>query len=174
MNNVNKLTIALVSVAMFGMVSGVANAATTRGKSSVEVTSGLSIAPAKDGNGTKGSDLYFGQVLVPTKSAAKIVVKPNGSSVATGTTAIKQGHPATFQITGLPGKSVSVVLDKKSTMKGGPKGKYSLPVTNFTSSKIPALSAKGVANFTVGATVTIPKGAKIGDYTGTFGVTVNY
>ena len=170
MNNVNKLKIAVLSVAMFGMVSGVANAATTKGESSIELIKGLSISPAT--NGTSGSDLYFGQVLVPTAKAATVTVSPKGGSTANGTTALTQGHPATFKVTGIANKTFTVKLDNSSTMKN--KAGKSLKVAKFTKSKVSALNKKGDAIFTVGATVSIPKNAAIGIYTGTFGVTVDY
>ena len=175
MNNVNKLKIAVLSVAMFGMMSGVANAATQKGNSSVEIVKGLSISPIeeviKGVPGSGHSDLYFGKVLSPTLGKATLVVSPNGIYTSTGTIALTKGHPATFAVNGAAGKKLTIKVDKSTIMTFG---KSKLVASLKVSKNSVTVDKKGVAYFTVGGSLPIAKNQKVGVYKGTFNVTANY
>ena len=177
MNNV-KLKIAVLSVAMFGMMSGVANAADMEGQSSVEIIRGISITPVegeiKDLPGSGQADLYFGKVVSPTaERGAVLVVSPNGDYTAKRTTAIVDGHPATFKVDGIPGETLSIGTSNNTTMTSTTSD-ATLTATLTASHESVTTGEDGLAHFTVGGRLVIAQNQAAGIYEGVFTVTANY
>jgi hypothetical protein len=166
MNNVNGLKIAVLSVAILGATSGVANAAKTTAKSHLEIVQAFTIK--------KSDDLEFGRIFVPAKKGT-LTISTKGAPKVTGGVISPTGktHPAAFSLSGKAKQSYTITLPRKTTISNG---KTKLTVSKYTHSagKSPKLDKKGAGAFKVGATIAIPAKAKTGNYTGVFTVSTDY
>ena len=146
----------------------------------------------------KLTPLNFGSLVRPasgtgTATMSPTAVAPTLPTTTGGVYALLQGSnsdfhfygpgPATFQASGENGFAVTVTLPDAVLMIIRSGGTETLNVDHFTTSLAgnggtltlahPG-DTRGVLNFTVGATVSVPAGSLSGWYDGDFNVSVNY
>ena len=147
----------VAAAAILGLTTQV-NAASDTANAVQIVTAALSI--------TNTSDLDFGSA--PQGDAAKTVLASDGTA-------------ASFDVVGTPSATYTVTLPANSTIKmitaGGGTADTEIAVDNFTSASVNsgALDGSGNDTLTVGATRALLSATQtIGNYSGTFTVTVAY
>ena len=123
------------------------------------------------------SSLDFGELVVASAGTAVIdpvtgTVTTTGTITPVGTTA----HPATFTATGSKNSVVNIKIPTAAITLTRVGGGGTMTVSNWTldgktNRKFPLNSA---FDFNVGATVNVGAAQLDGDYTGSFGVTVQY
>lgn len=128
---------------------------------------------------THGQDLVFG-TIASTSSAGTVEVDTEGVRTGTNVTlsTIVEGKASTYTVTGENNSTYSITLpeDDQVTISNGVAAN-DMPVKTFTcsyASKESTLSATGTDSFTVGATLHVAANQAVGNYTGSFNVTVNY
>ena len=126
---------------------------------------------------TKIADLNFGLMVKPV-AAATVIVNPATSlrTVGTGTiTLLTSGTPfsvGTFSANGDANKTYAVTFGATSIQLTS--GANNMTVDNFTTDGIAPTNAAGSDVFNVGATLNVGAGQAIGNYTGTYDVTVAF
>ncbi|MDD4227509.1 MAG: DUF4402 domain-containing protein, partial [Mariniphaga sp.] len=79
---------------------------------------------------------------------------------------------AKFTVTGLPGSTYAITLPDEVTIISGANN---MKITDFTEdSATNTLTEEGTETFNVGATLNVGAGQPVGEYEGTFVVTVDY
>lgn len=163
-------SLAMVGVAAVEMIvsAGTLYAATATAKVGARIITPISIE--------KTTDLSFGDVLADVDNNGKVTVTVDGNRIATGGASLGQGgaSAAAFQVTGASGNTFSIQLPKVDVLLTSGNG-ASMNATSFTSnpSDTGTLIA-GKQTVTVGATLDVGKSQPVGDYTGSFGITVAY
>jgi hypothetical protein len=122
----------------------------------------------------KTADLNFGAII--TGAAGSVTVSPGGVETATGATVVNPNpnvSAAQFTVTGEPSTAYLIVLPGSVTISNGSQ---TMTVDNFSSTPTPAglLSATGSQSLAVGAKLTVGANQAVGNYTGTFSVSVAY
>ncbi len=125
-------------------------------------------------------DLRFGQFLQPS-AAGTLTIAPNSTATAasgmTGNIAIPQlatgrGSGA-FTLTGTANRTFIVTLPASASIS---KGSASMSVTNFTANTLVgglgSLNASGSYVLNVGARLNVGAGQAVGQYSGTYNITV--
>jgi hypothetical protein len=124
---------------------------------------------------TKTADLNFGTII--SGPAGTVTVSPSGVETATGGATALNPNPnvsaALFSVTGEPSTAYSISLPSSISITNGAQ---SMTVNAFTSNPTPGgvLSAGGSQSLQVGATLAVATNQAIGNYSGTFSVTVAY
>ncbi|HXH37963.1 MAG TPA: DUF4402 domain-containing protein [Thermoanaerobaculia bacterium] len=123
---------------------------------------------------TKNTDLNFGTII--SGPAGTVVVAPNGVETASGATTVNPNpsvSAAQFTVTGQPSTAYSISLPTSISITNGAQ---SMTVDTFTSNPTPGglLSAGGSQSLQVGATLNVLANQAVGNYAGTFSVTVAY
>jgi hypothetical protein len=123
---------------------------------------------------TKTADLNFGTII--SGPAGNVTVSPAGIENATGATVLNPNpnvSAALFSVTGEPSTAYSIALPSSISITNGAQ---SMTVSAFTSNPTPGgvLSAGGSQALQVGATLAVATNQAIGNYSGTFSVTVAY
>lgn len=166
MNNLNKLKLATLSIAILAAASGTANAVTA--SSSLTIQTAFSVS--------KTADLAFGTIFLPGTGGGTLTIGTDGSASVTGTGMIAPTAgttAASFDVSGPASTPYAITLPASASLGDGTT---TLTVDTFVDSESGAgtLDGSGADSFTVGAKVTIPDTASTGSYTGTFDVTVDY
>jgi len=161
---------ALVLVALFA-IAGIANAqnsASTNGTATARIIRPVTI--------TKNTNLNFGNVLAPNSGTGTVVVSPAGTPTYTpagiqpGTQgglggAITAGQ---FTVTGEPGFTLDITRVTTGAAVGDGLG-HTMALSSFTTDAgaNPVADATGSIIYHVGATLSIPAGQAIGQYSTT-------
>ena len=126
---------------------------------------------------TKVNDINFGSFVSGT-SAGFVALTPESATIKTGAGVINpdgDGSAAKFSVTGLSNGVFSITLPTSATLTA--TGGATMTVDTFTtdlSQTAATLSAGGLADLYVGATLQVGDAQEAGTYTGTFDVSVNY
>jgi len=123
---------------------------------------------------TKTADLNFGTII--SGPAGTVTVSPSGVETASGATVLNPNpnvSAALFSVTGEPSTAYSITLPSSISITNGAQ---SMTVSSFTSNPTPGgvLSAGGSQSLQVGATLAVGTNQAVGNYSGTFSVTVAY
>ena len=123
---------------------------------------------------TKTADLNFGTII--TGPAGTVIVSPAGVETASGATVVNPNpnvSAAQFSVTGEPSTAYSIALPSTITITNGAQ---TMTVDNFTSNPTPTglLSGAGAQSLAVGARLNVLANQAVGNYAGTFTVTVAY
>ena len=154
------------SAVSFGQVSATANA-------TAKIVSPLKIV--------KVNNLVFG-TLAPSGTIGSVTIATDGIRTSTlGSIqligAAGSFNASSFTVTGETGLAYSITLPNNTDVVLSAGIGKTMAVTNFISSPVATASATLVAGdnpLLVGATIAVDATQAIGDYTGTFDVTVNY
>lgn len=122
----------------------------------------------------KTSDLNFGTII--SGPSGLVTVSPAGVETSVGATTLNPNpnvSAAQFVVTGQPSTAYSISLPTSITITNGAQ---SMTVDNFTSNPTPGglLSAGGSQALSVGARLNVATNQAVGNYAGTFSVTVAY
>lgn len=171
-----KLMLSVFALAAFVLnVAAQANTATVSGVTgSAELITPMSLS--KVTSATNNGNLEFGKIAIGAGSgtvvlsaAASPTVTPSGSAtLVAGTTR----SAAAFLVAGQTGRTYSVTLPGTTNVTSGSNN---LTIDTWTSSASNTIAATESANtFYVAGTLNIPADSPVGNYTGTFNVTVTY
>ncbi len=116
--------------------------------------------------------LEFGAMTSPT-GAGTVVLSPAGVPTVTNMVLIGTRHAAAYAVAGVAMATYTITLPANTTLID-PVGGGTMLVNAFTSSKAIGTLVGGIDAFNVGATLNIADAQPLGDYAGTFDVTVNY
>lgn len=130
---------------------------------------------------TKNSDLVFGRLIRPASGSSTVAIHPQlgtrsitGSAVALGTPGTSRAH---YTINGEGGRQVSINVPGTVTLDG-PGPAEIIITTTKTFSGTPSLhdilGQPGSYSFGVGGSFTLSSSTPVGDYQGSFTVSVNY
>jgi hypothetical protein len=176
MNRINRTTrIVLACIGcMFGhhALANSANTSVVAGSASAVVTTPIRLVAV--------TPLQFGAIAQP-QIGGTLTISPFGAISTTGdlgtATAIAQPTPpaaASFNLTGIAGMLFTATGANQVTISNGSAkmtvGQFTINGT-FSGGQI---GANGSANFNIGGTLTVAPGQAIGNYTGTFPITVAY
>lgn len=119
-----------------------------------------------------GAALDFGEIC-RSRSQQTITVNPNGTGTSPNAFCqLTHTRADSFTVTGNTGQSFSVTLPASATISNG---NNSMTVSNFTSScSVSCVLSNFTHTFKVGGTLTVPANAAIGEYTGTYSVSITY
>lgn len=133
------------------------------------------IAPISISN-TSLKKLNFG-TITRSSSSGSITVTPDGQrSVTGGASALGSSSfsAAPFTVSGENSASFSITLPASGVLLTREGGTETMEVNAFTHDSGLVLSSNGEASFSVGATLNIDADQLIGEYHGSFSITVNY
>jgi hypothetical protein len=151
----------VVAVALLGSAS--AQAATGTGTATAKVLLPLTV--------TSTSDLDFG-VIVPSTSAATVVVSTSGGVTCGVTTCIGTPNAGAFGVTGTAGQIVTVAAGTGPFTVNSGANFMGVGTLTFSASTVTLTGGSG--SFNVGGTLSVGANQAEGDYTGSYTVTVNY
>lgn len=120
-----------------------------------------------------GGDLLFGNIAITGAVGSVTVGANNIASYDGGAAAGSAGTiaAAAFQVTGIQGNTYNVSIPN-ATIKRSTGELLSVAFNHNASGEIDALAENNV--FMVGGTLTIPANARVGSYSGSFDVTIEY
>lgn len=121
---------------------------------------------------TSTATLEFGAMTSPT-GPGTVVLSPAGVPTVTNMVLIGTRHAAAYAVAGVADATYTITLPASTTLVD-PVGGGTMLVDNFTSSKAIGTLTGGVDAFNVGATLHIADAQPLGDYAGTYDVTVDY
>lgn len=167
----------LTSAAIIGFLGSTAVLAADRdsrtGSSTAQIVAPLQVAAL--------ADLRFGRFFQPTStgnltiSSLGLVIGTAGMAPAVTTPQNSGGRgPASFQVTGEAGRFFRAGLPGRIDIANG---SATMRVSNFTTnvpSRGIALTSAGSFTMTVGARLQVAASQAVGNYSGTFDVTVSY
>ncbi len=118
--------------------------------------------------------LDFGIILTNNGLADTISINTDGS-LTTGTSSSHVGstvQSGQFTTNGTPNSTLTISFQDAVLSGGG----STMTMTNFThnAGATPSLDASGILVFNVGADLSISDGQPIGDYSGSYQITINY
>lgn len=151
-----------------------ANTATDDATSHAELITPMSLAKAT--GATNGGNLEFGKIAIGsgagtvqlTAAAAPTVTPGGAATLVAGTTR----SAAAFLVGGQEGRAYSVTLPTSTNVVNGSDN---LTITSWTSNASLVIEATNELNtFYVAGTLNIPADSPVGQYNGTFDVTVTY
>lgn len=121
----------------------------------------------------KTTDLNFGTII--TGAPGNVTVSPAGVLAFTGVTVVSPNpnvSAAQFNVTGEPSTAYSILPIAATTITNGAQ---TMTVDSFTSTPPTGLlSAGGAQSLSVGAKLNVAANQAVGNYAGTFSVTVAY
>jgi len=170
-----KLMLSIFALAAFTLSAAAqANTATDNATSHAELISPMSLA--KVAGATNGGNLEFGKIAigagagtVSLTAAATPTVTPAGSATLVAGT---PRSAAAFLVGGQAGRAYSVTLPTSTNVVNGANN---LTITSWASSASLVIeSSEELNTFYVGGTLNIPVDSPVGNYAGTFDVTVTY
>lgn len=121
---------------------------------------------------TSSATLEFGAMTSPAL-AGTLVLTPAGIATPTNLVLIGTRHAAAYAVAGVADATYTITLPASTTLID-PVGGGTMLVDAFTSSKAMGTLTGGVDAFNVGATLHVADAQGLGDYAGTFDVTVVY
>lgn len=169
MNTSRKLLFAISAIAATAAASSAfaQASASASANASVQVIAPITITPT----GT----LSFGRVVLDGGATDATITVAPGATTATAThaTEVAGGTISTpsFHVGGESGQAYNIVLTPSFTIGANSAALGSL-LTSLPSNAL--TSTVGGPDFTVGGTLTVPKGTAANTYSGTIGVTVTY
>ncbi len=116
--------------------------------------------------------LDFGNIC-RSSTQQTITVRADGTATPTNTLCpLTTTHADSFTVTGNTGQSFDVSLPATASISNGSD---TLTIDNFTSScTTNCVLENGAHTFTVGGTLTVPGGSSVGEYTGSYPVSITY
>lgn len=122
-----------------------------------------------------GGELNFGTFCASSQPQTLTVTPTGGIGSSNVSCPVDSANISAdrFVFHSTPGTSFSVNLPASATLSNATDG--SLTITNFSSSCIPScVLSTQEQEFTVGGTITVPGNSPIGEYTGSYPVSVTY
>ena len=171
MNILNKRLITGLAATMLAAIySQTAFAADATGNAAANVLAPLSITQ-------NGPGMNFGSVSGDTASATTVILTPAGTvSSPDGAFVVPTSGavPGIFDVIGAPNAAYDITLPAAAVTLTS--GGDTLTVDTFTddTAGTGTLAPAGTDSFNVGATLNLGAAQPVGNYTGTFTVTVNY
>jgi len=173
------ITGVIISLAVFSAIPALAQS-----HNSTTSTVGANIVKAL--TLTQTAPLHFGSMSIPTAAVSVSLTTSNGriSSSPSNITLLSQApvsENATYTVAGSNDATYAITLPANGavTISNGSK---TMDIVDFVAHSASAgtdgsaghLNAEGNDSFTVGATLKLENDQPFGNYTGTFGITVNY
>jgi Mat/Ecp fimbriae major subunit len=127
----------------------------------------------------KSDDLRFG-LIIPTPTAGSVTIVPaTGARTKLGTLTLAGTAfgPAKFTALGNPNQNTSLQLTLPANMtitRVGGGGSMTVNNWTFSGSGVSVLNAQGFYLFNLGARLNVGANQPVGNYTGTFTMTVNF
>lgn len=161
------------------------NAANVSSNASAKLEHNVSVSKVTT-NGTYGSnevvgsgDLLFGNILITgaAGSAGSVTVGADNKAsyadgAAVGSGGDDQTAAAAFQVTGIQGNTYNVTIPNSTIKRLTGVEELIVAFNHNASGTISATDANNV--FMVGGTLSIPANARVGEYSGSFSVTIEY
>ena len=160
--------LAAVSVLTLGYAEVWAAQATGTGNISAKIVAPVTV--------TETQGLDFGTILAPTDSAKTVTISTAGSRSDGGSGILvntNTGKAGLFNVTGAENQNMTITKpgSVELTSTGGDK----MTVDNFVTDPNGELTLSGTSGqIKVGADLKVNKDQAVGDYTGTYTVTVSY
>ena len=160
--------LAAVSVLTLGYAEVWAAQATGTGNISAKIVAPVTV--------TETQGLHFGTILAPTDSAKTVTISTDGSRSDGGSGILvntNTGKAGLFNVTGAVNQKMTITKPGpvELTSTGGDK----MTVNNFVTDPNGDLTLSGTSGqIKVGADLTVNAGQAVGDYAGTYTVTVSY
>lgn len=161
---VSKVSLVALAVTAAGFGATAANAATAQGTARAAILENVTVTQARE--------LNFGAV-VPGAAASNVAV--NQAGVATCGAGLTCSGPTTsgqFNVTGSTGYTVTVASDASVSLTNGGGGTMTASLTPSAATLL--LSGAGTGSFTVAGSLGVGANQAVGNYVGTYNVTVNY
>jgi len=161
---VSKAALVAAAVAATGFGATAANAATASGTARAIILQNVTVAQTRE--------LNFGAV-VPGAAASNVSV--NQAGVATCGAGLTCSGPTTsgqFAVTGSTGYTVTVASDASVSLTNGGGGTMTATLTPSAPTLL--LAGAGTGTFTVAGALSVGANQAVGNYVGTYNVTVNY
>ena len=160
--------LAAVSVLTLGYAEVWAAQATGEGNISAKIVAPVTVME------TQGLD--FGTILAPTDSAKTVTISTDGSRSDDGSGILvntNTGKAGLFNVTGAENQSMTINVPSSATLTG--TGGATMTVDTFATDPNDNLTLSGTSGqIKVGADLTVKANQAVGDYTGTYTVTVSY
>lgn len=159
----------LMLISVLGITaSPLSVAATVTASVDVQISTNIAVSAA--------TGMTFGD-LTAGPSGGAVVMDTDGKRTATGSVELNSASPsspATFNISGTPNSTYSVLLPDSVTLSDG--GANQITVSNFLSNPDASgqLSSSGEQSVSIGGTLSIGANQGFGDYAGSMQVTINY
>ena len=140
--------------------------------STMPVTITVYIAPHMSLAHDQNAALDFGNIC-RSSTQQTITVRPDSTATSTNTLCpLTNTRADSFTATGNIGQSFDVSLPATASISNGSD---TLTIDNFTSScTTNCVLENGAHTFTVGGTLTVPGGSSVGEYTGSYPVSITY
>lgn len=159
-----------LALMLYNKVSG-QNTSTVEGDASAQIVSPLQL--------TNSSDLAFGEII-GTQPGGTVIIDPvedpdphfSNPAAATNDPNVTS---STFNVIGIPNAVFLVALPKKDIRINS--GSAKMKVTDFTCNLLNnhgIIATTGTQTFYVGGTLEVGHNQKVGDYSGTFEITIQY
>ena len=160
--------LAAVSVLTLGYAEVWAAQATGTGNISAKIVAPVTV--------TETQGLDFGTILAPTDSAKTVTISTGGSR-SDGDSGIlvktNEGHAGLFDVKGADSQTMTITVPNTVTLTS--TGGGSMTVNNFVTEPANKLTLSGTSGqIKVGADLAVSQGQAVGDYAGTYTVTVSY
>ena len=160
--------LAAVSVLTLGYAEVWAAQATGTGNIRAKI-----VAPV---NVTETQGLDFGTILAPTDSAKTVTISTGGSRSDGGSGILvntNTGKAGLFNVTGADSQTMTINVPSSATLTG--TGGSTMTVDTFATDPNGKLTLSGTSGqIKVGADLTVNADQAVGDYTGTYTITVSY
>ena len=160
--------LAAVSVLTLGYAEVWAAQATGTGNISAKIVAPVTV--------TETQGLDFGTILAPTDSAKTVTISTDGSRSDSGSGILvntNTGKAGLFNVTGAENQNMTITKPGSVELHG--TGSDKMTVNNFVTEPDNELTLSGTSGqIKVGADLTVNKDQAVGDYTGTYTVTVSY
>lgn len=140
--------------------------AEAHGEATVRIVSALAM--------TTTQQLDFAAIVPNAETSATVTLTSAGErKCGTGLTCSGPVTPAAFLIQGTPHETFSVTLPQSTVLRSG---QSDITIQNFSDNLggVGNLDADGRAILTIGAAIVVAPEQPVGDYSGTFAVTVDY
>ena len=161
MKSSSRIALLATAVVALSSLSSAAIAASINGNASATVLTPITV--------TQNTALSFGTLAA--NAAGSVTISTAGGRTFSGVVVTPGGFAAgAFGITGSTGATFAITLGTPTALASGGN---SMAFT-VASSAATGTIALGVANFTVGGTLTVAAGQAAGSYIGTYPVTVEY
>ena len=161
--------LAAVSVLTLGYAEVWAAQATGEGNISAKIVAPVTVMEAQR--------LDFGTILAPTGSSIEVTISAtDGTRTATDASKLvgtNKGKAGLFNVTGAENQSMTINEPCSATLTG--TGGSTMTVDTFATDPNDKLTLSGTSGqIKVGADLTVNADQAVGDYTGTYTITVSY
>ena len=184
-----KTKIFTLAIAILGFTTASFAQVAQNSSSTTAIATGTIITPI---NIAKGTDLAFGTVVTSATTSGSLVIKSDGTAniytdvVAYSGQGASSPTPAEFNVSGDVGNNFAITVTNLPSAVTHTDGSATMTIGSWTSNQgltfsgagatgTGTLSSNGTASFKIGATLSVGKSQKAGEYKSTaFTVTVNY